>query len=71
MTLSGEETPESIVDFNLPTGLVDYLAELVHRKVLKNERFLALIAELFNELDEGFVLFVESGSRAKKKNALK
>jgi alkylation response protein AidB-like acyl-CoA dehydrogenase len=28
VTLCGEETPESIVDFNLPEGLVAYLAEL-------------------------------------------
>ena len=49
MTLSGEETPESIVDFNLPKGLVDYLAEL--------DRFIETEIKPLEEQDDNIRFF--------------
>jgi hypothetical protein len=49
VTLSGEETPESIVDFNLPKGLVDYLAEL--------DRFIETEIKPLEEQDDNIRFF--------------
>jgi hypothetical protein len=64
-------------DFSFPTFrhdlalIVDDLTEFGHGEVLKDARFLALIAELLDEFDEGLVLFVEARRGRKEEDALK
>ena len=51
--------------------VLDDSAELGHREVFENERFLVLIAELLDEFDEGLVLFVQTRRGAEEEDALK
>jgi hypothetical protein len=51
--------------------IVDDLTEFGHGEVLKDARFLALIAELLDEGDEGLVLFIEACRGRKEEDALK
>ena len=51
--------------------ILDDFSEFGHRKHFENERFLVLVAELLDEFDEGFVLFVQTRRWAEEEDALK